>query len=740
MVTVPVFYAADFDTYDSGLFAVLPDGTIRTLSPIAPEDERTALFPIQNVVSFGDRLVFVGLTAETGNELFWVDGQSNGFNLLAEINFGATGSAVRNLVIAGNKLFFVADDPVAGRELRVLNGDTATLVKDLLPGAGNGLPGGVNHVVALGDKVIFRGVETATGAEPYVSDGTAAGTFRLADILGGASGSNPVFFENGVLGNHLYFAASTSTNGMALYRTDGTMPGTLLVRNFPAGTDDPPVEIQDVTVSDGKVFFAANDGLNGRELWVHDPVTGATELTKDIGGPSESGNPDDLVAFRDGVLFTAQTSATGRELWFSDGTDAGTLLIADIHAGSTGSNPREVTVFGDRAIFTARSSGDNFELWITDGTLSGTSLLKEINPGTAGSSPSNFQVVGDKVYFASGATGTGREIWVTDGTTAGTMLVDDFFPGDIPIIWRAMGLLDINFYTPGQITLSGGSVRENRAAGAVVGRLSATDQDGDALTYSLVSNPGNLFRIVGNELRTNAALDFETARSHTLTVRVSDGELSSQRNLTINVLNDTTDDRSVIVGTAGPDRLVGGARPDLIRGLGGNDTLIGRGGNDTLLGAAGSDQVRGGAGGDVLRGGAGADRLGGGAGIDRLIGGGGNDALLGGAGNDRMLGGAGRDRLDGGRGNDALAGGRGADTFVFKKGYGTDRVTDFSASQGDRLELSSALWTGELTADEVIDRFGATHRGLQALRFGEDVLVFEGISDLSTLAARIDIL
>ncbi|MFN0044006.1 MAG: beta strand repeat-containing protein [Alphaproteobacteria bacterium] len=88
-------------------------------------------------------------------------------------------------------------------------------------------------------------------------------------------------------------------------------------------------------------------------------------------------------------------------------------------------------------------------------------------------------------------------------------------------------------------------------------------------------------------------------------------------------------------------------------------------------------------------GGAGADVMAGTEGDDVLFGRQGNDTVSGGAGADRLSGGAGNDRLDGGAGSDALVGGGGADIFVFTDGGGADRIEDFDALRGDRLDLSA---------------------------------------------------
>ena len=70
-------------------------------------------------------------------------------------------------------------------------------------------------------------------------------------------------------------------------------------------------------------------------------------------------------------------------------------------------------------------------------------------------------------------------------------------------------------------------VAENNAAGASVGTVSATDSDGDALTYALDSASDAVFDIdsSGNITVTAAnALDYETKASYAVTVSVHDGK------------------------------------------------------------------------------------------------------------------------------------------------------------------------------------------------------------------------
>ncbi len=85
------------------------------------------------------------------------------------------------------------------------------------------------------------------------------------------------------------------------------------------------------------------------------------------------------------------------------------------------------------------------------------------------------------------------------------------------------------------------SIAENTAAGMNIGgTVSATDpDDGDTLTYTLGGTDAASFDIVGTsgQLQTKTSLDYETKKSYLVTITVSDGTLSDEIDITINVLN-----------------------------------------------------------------------------------------------------------------------------------------------------------------------------------------------------------
>lgn len=183
-------------------------------------------------------------------------------------------------------------------------------------------------------------------------------------------------------------------------------------------------------------------------------------------------------------------------------------------------------------------------------------------------------------------------------------------------------------------------------------------------------------------------------------------------------------------------------------GFDGNDTFIGTAsndapmtgnlGNDTFNLGAGADVAVAGKGSDTVNGDAGNDQLAGNAGNDIVNGGDGDDVLLGGQDDDILNGGTGKDTLSGDLGRDFLTGGSEADTFVLTSSSAVasaelaDVITDFTAGQSDKIQISGVAGFSALTlegVDLLID--GALSTNATALKItatGQYVGVVDGIS------------
>lgn len=167
------------------------------------------------------------------------------------------------------------------------------------------------------------------------------------------------------------------------------------------------------------------------------------------------------------------------------------------------------------------------------------------------------------------------------------------------------------------------------------------------------------------------------------------------------------DGRDWVRGGAGDDFVHGGAEFDDLHGNEGADTVSGREGDDWVVGGKDADQLFGDSGDDLVYGNLGADTCDGGSGAD---------IVRGGQGDDSLSGGEGADFLAGDLGSDTVSGGAGGDVFSFHAAAGLDRVTDFNAAEGDRVQLEAPVSysVSQVGADTLIDLGG----GAQMLLVG----------------------
>jgi ELWxxDGT repeat protein len=382
---------------------------------------------------FGDVLVeFQGhlyfLANYPGEEEIWrtVDGPEGAVPLTDDcpgpcLGIGGFYFEPKTLAVFHDKLYLQYASLSAGEELWVTDGTAAgtMLVKDIAPGSFASRP---ENLTVFKDKIYFLAIESfQKGQELWVSDGTEAGTQLLKDINPGPFGSSDSYIDVIVAGaDAFYFWADDGANGKELWRSDGTAAGTALLKDVVpgAGSGAPSYPLNEYLWLGNQLLFIANDGSHGEELWITDGTESGTRLVRDI----NPGLPKSEIIFY-GVLqgkaiFRANDGTSGRELWITDGTEAGTTLLKDILPGSGGSLEMslDAAVFQNYLFFTADDGVDGRELWITDGTAAGTVLHTTIRPGSIGSEPSGFSLIGNTMFFFAGTSSAGRELWKYDLT------------------------------------------------------------------------------------------------------------------------------------------------------------------------------------------------------------------------------------------------------------------------------------------------------------------------------------
>jgi len=123
--------------------------------------------------------------------------------------------------------------------------------------------------------------------------------------------------------------------------------------------------------------------------------------------------------------------------------------------------------------------------------------------------------------------------------------------------------------------LSNKAVSENAANSTVVGHLSSFDPDkGDNVTYRLVDDAGGRFKLNGNvvQVANGAKLDYEVAKTHTITVEVKDKfGATDTKTFAIDLIDVAGES---VKGGSGSDKLYGGVGKDVLTGGKGKDSFV----------------------------------------------------------------------------------------------------------------------------------------------------------------------
>ena len=138
----------------------------------------------------------------------------------------------------------------------------------------------------------------------------------------------------------------------------------------------------------------------------------------------------------------------------------------------------------------------------------------------------------------------------TDATLAGSDTIRCLSTG----YWEAANAacsIPIPNEAPSNLMLSTSSVLENVPVNTAVGTFIVTDRNIDQThTFTLTNSAGNRFRINNNNLVVNSQLNYEAARSYSITVRVTDNgspQMSAQFSLTISILDENEPPNSATI-------------------------------------------------------------------------------------------------------------------------------------------------------------------------------------------------
>ena len=238
--------------------------------------------------ALGNVLYFVPSTPAYGSELWRSDGTVAGTHIVKAIGSGGFGSDPSGLTPFGGTLYFSADGDGVGTELYKTNGTAAgtTLVKDVNQD-GSSFAGFTTPL--NGTTLLFNALNAVyfnhgpMGFELWKTNGTAAGTMMVKDIYPGTNSSNPMglvdtgagAYQFGVVNGVAFFSASDGSHGSELWKSDGTAAGTVMVKDIVPGpsSSDPSAM---VVVGDKVYFFVTISGST--QLWSSDGTDAGTVM------------------------------------------------------------------------------------------------------------------------------------------------------------------------------------------------------------------------------------------------------------------------------------------------------------------------------------------------------------------------------------------------------------------------------------------------------------------------------
>ena len=402
----------------------------------------------------------------------------------------------------------------------------------------------VNDSPAFPDETVVREIAENSSAGSPIGNPVAAVDQDDDPLTYSLAGTDAALFHIDTQTGQIAVGKNTELD----FETRTTYTLTVMVDDGKGATADVPVTINITDANDRPVFF---DEMPIREIAensaagssIGDPVTAADQdgdtLTYSLTG-------GDAALFHIDAETGQITVGEDTELDFETRTTYAPAVVADDGKGATTDMTVTINVtdVNDKPSF----PDETVALEIAENSATGSPIGDPIAAVDQDGDPLTYSLAGDDAALFRIDAETGQ-ITVGEGTeldfetrmTYTLKVVADDGRGATADVSVTINVTDVNDRPmfPDETAIR--EIAENSAAGSPIGDpVTAVDQDGDTLTYSLTGGDAALFRIDAETgqitVGEDTELDFETRMTYTLTVGADDGRgATADVSVTINV-------------------------------------------------------------------------------------------------------------------------------------------------------------------------------------------------------------
>jgi len=296
------------------------DGTIagtRWIVDSSPGEWNTINFLADAAVA-GDHVYFSGTSSGRADQQPWrTDGTAVGTQELSAPDRGDSQSPYY-FTSVGDSVFYIAHNSELSHGSNLMKANTSSGESVLVHRFVN--TGSPNSMWNVGGTLLFT-----INQELWRSDGTDAGTKKVSDLDRDPScgGSRDPIVVDGVLfwfGEDTIYRLGIPERSPELWRSDGTTAGTFRLATFEdpyegAVADSIRACSHPLLYHNGHIYFTGDDPIHGAELWVTDGTAAGTHLLYDINPGVASSDPGQYMIVGGTLFFTATAANSGRELW-----------------------------------------------------------------------------------------------------------------------------------------------------------------------------------------------------------------------------------------------------------------------------------------------------------------------------------------------------------------------------------------------------------------------------------------